>query len=114
MRLVLVCCQLSFWLSHLKLPIEPKIYDSKFHPGDVTDYYERYLVTRELCGYRVWHISYFILGALWVKKLNLFPYRLAAIVAAKSSNPKSVKAILQLFVKGSILSWPNRCKHLHS
>lgn len=106
MRLVSVCCQLSFWLSHLKLPIEPKIYDSKFYPGDVTDYYERYIVTRELGGYRVWHISYFVLGELWVKKLNLFPYPLVAIVAAKSSNRGSVSAIAALFAKTPALSCP--------
>lgn len=106
MRLVSVCCKLSFWLSHLKLPIEPRIYDSKFYPGDVTDYYERYIVTRELGGYRVWHISYFVLGELWVKKLNLFAYPLAAIVAAKSSNQGRVSAIAALFAIKPILSCP--------
>lgn len=106
MRLVSVCSKLSFWLSHLKLPIEPKIYDSKFYPGDVTDYYERYVVTRELGGYRVWHIFYFVLGNLWVKKLNLFPYPLAAIVAAKSLNQASVMAIAALFSNKPIFSCP--------
>lgn len=104
MRLVSVCGKLSFWLSYLKLPIEPKIYDSKFYSSDVTDYYERYIVTRELGGYRVWHISYFVLGQSWVKKLNLFPYPLAAIMAAKSSNQGSVNAIAALLAKTPISS----------
>lgn len=64
--------KVRFELSRLWLPINPIIYDSKYNPGDVTDYYERYLITREIRGYRLWYIYFFVPDGLVVRKLMLF------------------------------------------
>ena len=81
--------KVRFELSRLWMPIEPIVYDSTFYPGDVTDYYERYIVTREIRGYRLWNISYFVCDPLNIRKLDLFSDKLFAIeVAKKAANNK--------------------------
>ena len=83
MNLSLIDWRVRFALSRLWMPIEPIVYDSKFNPGDVTDYYERYLVTREIKGYRLWHISFFVFDSLKIKKLYLFSDKAFAVEIAK-------------------------------
>ena len=84
MNLSLIDWRVRFALSRLWMPIEPIVYDSKFNPGDVTDYYERYLVTREIKGYRLWHISFFVFDSLKIKKLYLFSDKAFAVEIAKA------------------------------
>ena len=76
---------MRFALSQLWMPIEPIVFDSNFNSGDVTDYYERYLVTREIGGYRLWHISFFISEPLKIKKLELFSDKAFAVKIARAA-----------------------------
>lgn len=85
MNLSLIDWRVRFALSRLWMPIEPIVYDSRFNPGDVTDYYERYLVTREIRGYRLWHISFFISDSLKIKKLELFSDKAFAVEIARAA-----------------------------
>lgn len=95
-------CKLLFQLSRLLLPIEPIIYDTKFKPGEVTDYYERYLVTRELAGYRLWHVSFCILEPLSVKKHELFDHKLTAVLAARAKSDYAICAIEMLLSRKNV------------
>lgn len=89
MNLSFISWKVRFELSRLWMPIEPIVYDSKFNPGDVTDYYERYLVTHEIKGYRLWEIYYFVGDPLNIRKLDLFSDKLFAVeVAKKAANNK--------------------------
>ena len=85
MNLSLIDWRVRFALSRLWMPIEPIVYDSKFNPGDVTDYYERYLVTHEIKGYRLWEIYYFVGDPLNIRKLDLFSDKLFAVEVAKKA-----------------------------
>ena len=100
MNLSLIDWRVRFALSRLWMPIEPIVYDSKFNPGDVTDYYERYLVTREIKGYRLWHISFFVFDSLKIKKLELFSDKAFAVKIARAATDnkhhlinKSIKSL---------------------
>lgn len=77
--------KIRFGLSRLWMPIEPIVYDSKFNPGDTTGYYERYLVTREIKGYRLWHISFVISETLKIRKLELFDNKSFAQAVAQAA-----------------------------
>ena len=89
MNLSVFSWKVRFELSRLWMPIEPIVYDSKFNPGDVTDYYERYIVTHEIRGYRLWHISFFVFDPLKIRKLDLFSDKsLAVKVALVAANDK--------------------------
>ena len=85
MNLSFISWKVRFELSRLWMPIELIVYDSKFNPGDVTDYYERYLVTREIKGYRLWQIYYFVGDPLNIRKLDLFSDELFAVEVAKKA-----------------------------
>lgn len=85
MNLSFISWKIRFELSRLWMPIEPRVYDSNFNPGDVTDYYERYIVTHEIRGYRLWHISFFVADSLNIRKLDLFSNKLFAIEVVKAA-----------------------------
>lgn len=85
MNLSLISWKVRSAFSQLWMPIEPIVYDSKFNPGDVTDYYERYLVTREIKGYRLWHLSFFISDSLKIKKLELFSDKAFVVEIARAA-----------------------------
>lgn len=91
--LYLTFCKLRFHLSRLQMPIEPIVYDTGLKPGAVTEYYERSLVTRDLWGYRLWHISFSVLGPLRVRKVAFFPHRLTAVLAAHAFNDRAISAL---------------------
>ena len=85
MNLSTISWKIGFELSRLWMPVEPRVYDSRFNPGDVTDYYERYIVTREIRGYRLWYISFFVSNPLIIRKLDLFSDKLLAVKVAKAA-----------------------------
>ena len=100
--LFITFCKLRFQLSRLLLPLEPIVYDTKFKPGEVIDYYERYLVTRELRGYRLWNISFSVLKPLSVKKYELFDHKLTAVLAARAKSDYAICAIQMLLSRKNV------------
>lgn len=101
-HLYLSFCKLRFQLSRLQLPIEPIVYDTKLQLGEQTDFYERYLITRELRGYRLWHVSFSILKPLSVEKKQLFDNKLAAVLAARAENYCAIRAVQVLLSRKNV------------
>lgn len=108
--LSIVFCKLRFQISRLQMPLEPIVYDTKFRLGGMTiaDYYERYVITRELRGYRLWHVSFVILKPLRVRKVGFFRYKLAAVLAARTGNSYGIWAVESLFPSNQFIPTPGR------
>lgn len=82
--------------------IEPTVYVTKFTRGLEAGSLQRFVVTREFRGYRLWYISFCVLEPRLVERLSLFDSKLTAILAARLGDPSRVWAFVFLLSRNRV------------